>query len=283
MTNPQCVEAIVVALKDYTDRIIIGEADSGGYNRFNISEVFEKTGLKSLEEKYGVRIVNLSDFPTRIVEFNYKMRQIKLPLPVMLLDEVDLFITAPVPKIHMNTRISSAIKNQWGCIPEPALRLRLHPFFEKVIYEVNKNIRTSVSIVDGRYGLNRSGPMRGDAVDLNWLMVADNICASDVACCHLMQIDPRSVYYLRYLEKREKVLPKIEEIKFNQDYKQFIKEKFYLERSWIDKAANVPFRSTFASYWAYRSPLADLLHRIMYLFREPFYDYEDPANTQVKD
>ena len=32
MTNPECVEAIVVALKDYTNRIIVGESDSGGYN-----------------------------------------------------------------------------------------------------------------------------------------------------------------------------------------------------------------------------------------------------------
>ena len=30
MTNPECVEAVVRVLKDYTDRIIVGEADSGG-------------------------------------------------------------------------------------------------------------------------------------------------------------------------------------------------------------------------------------------------------------
>ena len=43
MTNPECVEAVVVALKDYTNRIIVGEADSGGYNPFNIDEVDRKS------------------------------------------------------------------------------------------------------------------------------------------------------------------------------------------------------------------------------------------------
>jgi len=51
ITNPACVESLIIALKDYTDRIIVGEADSGGYNRFNISEVFEKTGINGDGEK----------------------------------------------------------------------------------------------------------------------------------------------------------------------------------------------------------------------------------------
>ena len=133
MTNPACVESLVIALKDYTDNIIVGEADSGGYNRFNISDVFEKTGINALKEKYGIRAVNLSFVPKEPVHFDYKGRSFELLLPTMLLHEVDQFITVPVPKVHMNTQISVAIKNQWGCIPEPTVRLKLHPFFEKVI------------------------------------------------------------------------------------------------------------------------------------------------------
>ena len=31
-------------------------------------------------------------------------------------------------------------------------------------------------------------------------MVADNLYAADVACCHLMQIDPNSIQYLHYVK-----------------------------------------------------------------------------------
>ena len=281
MTNPACVEAVVRALKDYTNHIIVGEADSGGYNPFSIDEVFVRTGMRNLAEKYGIRLLNMSHLPYRCIEFPYNRRRLKVPVPALLLDNVDVFLTVPVPKIHMNTQVSIAIKNQWACIPEPSMRLRLHPFFEKVVYEINKHIRTSVTIVDGKYGLNRSGPMRGEVIDLNWLMVADNIYAADVACCHLMQIDPRRVYYLQYLDTQEKVLPRIGEVEFNQDWRTFVKEKFYLRREWTDYPGLLAFRSSFIAYLAYYSPLANLLHKILYLFREPFYDYQQPERTEL--
>jgi uncharacterized protein (DUF362 family) len=45
MTNPEALEALIVFLKGYTDRITICESDSGGYNRFSMDEVFHKTGI----------------------------------------------------------------------------------------------------------------------------------------------------------------------------------------------------------------------------------------------
>lgn len=279
MTNPQCVEALVIALKDYTDKIVIGEADSGGYNRFKIDDVFAKTGLNDIGKKYGVRVVNLSRLPYRNIQFEYRGRDFHIPLPVLLLDDTDTLITIPVPKIHMNTYVSISVKNQWGCIPEPSIRLKLHPFFEKVIYEVNRNIHSSIAVIDGKYGLNRSGPMKGDVVDLNWLMIADNIYAADRVVCELMQIQPSKVYYLNYL-KKEGVLPELRDIKFNKDYALFVKDKFFLKRLWTDYPGLWAFRSTFLSYLAYYSPFSDFLHKILYLFREPFYDYEKPDNTK---
>jgi uncharacterized protein (DUF362 family) len=74
MTNPECVEALIIALKDYTDRIVIGEADSGGYNRFDIDGVMEKTGIKAMGRKYGIRTVNLSHVPRDPIHFSYRGR-----------------------------------------------------------------------------------------------------------------------------------------------------------------------------------------------------------------
>jgi len=158
MTSPECVEQLVVALKDYTSNIIIGESDGGGYNRFSMDEVFEKTGLRSIAKKHNVKLVNLSKLTPRNIYFHYKQREFSVPLPQLLLDEVQLFITVPVPKIHANTGVSMSIKNQWGCIQEPTLRLKLHPYFKKVILEINKAINVGISVIDGRYGLNRNGP-----------------------------------------------------------------------------------------------------------------------------
>ena len=119
MTNPQAIEALLRYLKDFTSRITVCEADSGGYNPFSMNEVFRATGLHEMTRRYGVRLVNLSEVESRNLAVRAGFRTLQIPMPRLLLDETDLFITVPVPKVHMNTVISGAIKNQWGTIRVP--------------------------------------------------------------------------------------------------------------------------------------------------------------------
>jgi uncharacterized protein (DUF362 family) len=280
MTSPEAIEAIIRYLKDFTPHITICESDSGGYNRFSMDEVFQKTGLNDIAKRYDVRILNMSQTASRSIQFSHRWRQFSIPLPRILLDETDLFITMPVPKIHMNTQVSMSVKNQWGVIQVPAERLKLHPYFWRVVYEVNKALPRSISVIDGKYGLTRSGPMKGDVVDLNWLMVADNVFVADYVCCVLMRIDPRSVSYLRHIFKREGIAG-MTNVDFNADYNRFVsKNAFYLKRSWTDYPGLFAFNSRPLAYIAYESPLAGLLHRLLYLFREPFYDYNQKKTPE---
>jgi uncharacterized protein (DUF362 family) len=273
MTSPECIEQLVVALKDYTSNIIIGESDGGGYNRFPMNEVFDKTGISAIAKKHDVKLVNLSKLASHNIHFKYKRREFAVPLPQLLLDEVQLFISVPVPKVHSNTGVSMSIKNQWGCIQEPTLRLKLHPYFSKVIKEINEALHVGVSVVDGRYGLNRNGPMRGDVEKLDWLLIANDILAADIVCCTLMGIDPLSVKHLRFYNNNEP-LPPQGKFHFSQDYHRFVGPKFYLKRELWDYPGFFAFRSSSLAWLAYHSPFSRILHKILYLFREKFYDCE---------
>ena len=79
--------------------------------------------------------------------------------------------------------------------------------------------------------------------------------------------------------RQDEALPEIEQIDFSQDWRQFVKEKFYLERQWTDYPGLLAFRSRVLAYVAYYSPAASLLHKILYLFRQPFYNYKSPDTT----
>ncbi|MBM3867276.1 MAG: DUF362 domain-containing protein, partial [Verrucomicrobia bacterium] len=136
MTSFECLKAVVEALRERGFRVTIGEADSGGYNRFSMDEVFAKTGITELARATGAEVVNLSYTESESIPVCGGWRTLAVPLPKLLLHKVDAFVTLPVPKIHMNTQVSLALKNQWGCIQEPAERLKLHPFFPATIYEV---------------------------------------------------------------------------------------------------------------------------------------------------
>jgi uncharacterized protein (DUF362 family) len=273
MTSPQAVEAAMLAIRGYTSRIYVGDADSGGYNRFSMDEVYGETGLGEFAKRIGVEVINLSSIDRKAIAFQYKHRDFRVSLPRLLTDEIDLLVTLPVPKVHANTGVSLTFKNQWGCIPEPTDRLRLHPYLEHVVLEVNKAVRAKVAIVDGKYGLNVNGPMRGQAVELDWVMVTDDIGAGAALTCELMQIPLEEVRHLRYIRGRG-YIPDRGRIQVNQDIAPFQKTPFYLRRNWTDYPGYLAFHNSFVAYLAYFSPLANLLHRILYLFREPFYDYQ---------
>ena len=272
MTHPACVEALVVALLDYTPNVIVGESDGGGYNRFSMGEVFRATGLADMALRLGVRLVNLSGQPSRDLPVRDRGRELAVPLPTLLLDEVDLMLTVPVPKVHANTGVSMSIKNQWGCIQEPSLRLKLHPFFGRVIHAVNRALRVAGSVIDGRYGLNRNGPMRGDVERLDWLLVADDVLAADQVCCEVMRIDHRRIGYLRQFARRHRLPPRAA-YALSADPGAFAGPRFHLRRDWLDYPGYLAFRSPALAYLAYHSPLADVLHKALYLFREKFYEH----------
>jgi uncharacterized protein (DUF362 family) len=270
MTNPEAVEALVRYLKNFTDKIVVCESDSGGYNRFSMDEVFAKTGLEQMAQRYGVGIVNMSHVASRPIHFKYHLRNFSVPLPTFLLEETDLFITMPVPKVHCNTVVSIALKNQWGVIQQPELRLKLHPYFSEVIYQVNRALPRSIAVVDGKYGLTRSGPLRGDVLELGWILIGDNIFYVDYTVAELMGLDYREIPHLKHAFCKEHT-HSLEGVTFNADHRQFVNTNFYLDREWTDYPGLLTFNSRMLAYLGYESVLARPLHWLLYQFRKPFY------------
>jgi uncharacterized protein (DUF362 family) len=275
MTSIEAVEAAIIAVKDFTPHVYIGDSDSGGYYPFSMEKVYGEIGMYDLGDRHGVEVVNLSDLPRKTVELGGG-KPIPLELPGLLTEDIDVLITLPVPKIHMYTGVSLTFKNQWGCIPEPKDRLRLHPLLPRVLYEVNKAVHAKAAIVDGRWGLTRSGPMLGDPVALDWLMVTDDIGAGARLCCDLMQVPLAKIPHLRYAERRGAIPPRAG-IETNRDVDEFKRDRFYLRRRVMDYPGLLAFRSRTIGHLAFFSPLATFLHKVLYLFREPFYDYDEDA------
>lgn len=273
MTSPEAVEAAIIALADYGAKVWVGDSDSGGYNPFSMHEVYNKTGIADFASRLGVRVVNLSSLERRSISFSCRGKPFQLELPRLLTDEIDALITLPVPKIHMNTGVSLTFKNQWGCIPEPDDRLRLHPYFKEAVLAVNNAVKARFAIIDGRFGLNVSGPLRGEAVELNWLCVADDLGAGARIACSLMGLKPEQISHLRHAQSVG-MLPALHEIDLNVPLSDFKGPKFYLQRRWTDYPGVLAFKNPKLAHLAYFSRWSHLLHRLLYLFREPFYDYD---------
>ena len=98
-TSPEVLRELVRLIHQSTDKIVIVETD-GGYGAWQAAEAFQGHGLADLRREFGVRAVNLNEEPSERIDFKVRHRRCRLPLPVRLLHETDVFITVPVPKIH---------------------------------------------------------------------------------------------------------------------------------------------------------------------------------------
>lgn len=264
-TSPQTLENLIVKLNDLGCRIIVGESD-GGYNSYEVKDAYHDFGLYNLEGKYGIKIVNLSKLPFEYLSIHKYHREFKVEIPTILTKEIDAFITLPVPKVHAMTKISLSYKNQWGCVPN-VMRLRYHPIFNEAIFAVNQAIKNKYTIIDGTYGLTRSGPMVGDSFPLGWLMASNSLEAADLIAAKLMGYDLRKINHYK-LAYKNKLVPSEKEIEFNQAYQGFKSDKFYLKRDHWSYLALLAWQHPAINYTFYESGISDILHKIMYTFRK---------------
>jgi len=264
-TSPQMLEALVAVLTEMGAKVWIGESDGGSY-AWTAEEASEGHQVPEICARYGARAVNLSKLPREMAETNVAGCRVQVELPSMLLHDIDVFITMPVPKVHVMTGVSLAFKNQWGCIPD-VKRLRHHPDFPYVVLAINKLLRPKLAIFDGTYFLNRTGPMDGDPVPLNLLIVSDDLGAGDLVCCEIMRINPNRIGHLR-LAMREGMMPmSLSEVELNTDPLQFNDQRFVLKRTLMNWIALTAFRSKVATWLLYQSKFAKPVHDLLYLIR----------------
>ncbi len=265
-TSPQLIEALVVFLKQLSPgRIIIGESD-GGTGSWTADDSFEGHGLRDIASKYGVRVVNLSRLPSEDVQAEIGGKTLEFPLPSLLLNDIDIFITLPVPKIHAKTGVSLAFKNQWGCIPDP-WRIRHHPQFAHKIVAINNILSPKAVIFDGTFFLNENGPMKGIPVRKDLVIASDSLGAGSLACCEIMGIDPRKINHLRVAEQAGLVPPSLAQSKVNVELRNHIKERFFLKRTPQDWVSFWAFGSKFGTNLLYLWPTAKPLHKMLYAIK----------------
>ena len=266
-TRIDFVAALVDALRRIKNstRIYIGEGE-GGYNSFSMTQAMQTMGFHKIADAYpNVEIVNLSTLETRTVELMANGRPYSLKLPELFFKEIDFSITCPLPKVHGMTDITLSFKNQWGCLPD-TMRLKNHYVFDEIISQVCDVLHFRYAFLDGKYGLDKNGPMGGDPVEVNWFIASNSLGAFDRVISGMMGFDWRRIGHLRMAEKYG-FMPRANEIQVLGD-PDALRRKFKLRRNFWHYPALVAFRSRKLTHLLYFSMWAKLLHDIMYTFRK---------------
>jgi len=141
-THPQIIEGIIIYLV------------SNGFKNIRIIEgswvgdstklAYKVCGYEDISRKYGIPLIDLKD--DEFVTKDYKGMKINICKTVF---ELDYLINVPLIKGHCQTKITCALKNLKGVIPDMEKR-RFHTMgLHKPIAYLNAIIRQDLIIVDG--------------------------------------------------------------------------------------------------------------------------------------
>ena len=133
-------------------------------------------------------------------------------------------ISLAVPKTHETALVTLSMKNMMGCLVgydkalmhgsprlhadvrmidsvEPAKQPEMYKVFHRNLIRLIKYVPPSLSVIDGFVGMEREGPVKGDAVNLGVAVASMDYVAADTIMAKIMGYDPSDIGYLYYANR----------------------------------------------------------------------------------
>ena len=192
-THPEVVEGLLQYLKEHGfSEITIME---GSWIGAKTKEAFKTCGYDALAKRYGVALVDAQKEKSVTVD----CKGMELHLCNCAL-QMDYMINVPVMKGHCQTRITCALKNMKGLLPNTEKR-RFHTMgLHKPIGHLSMGIRQDFILVDSICG-DLSFEDGGNPTQMNRLFAAADPVLCDAYVCRLLQYQTEEVPYIGLAEK----------------------------------------------------------------------------------
>lgn len=261
---PDVIRALTELLLERGAQVTICEGGPS-LDSFPLRNSFEEHGVLTLRDEYGIEVVDLRDEPVNYRTFGRKRAGRKVPVPT-LLEETDVFVSMPMAKVHAMTKVTLAMKNQWGIIPAEK-RFLFHSALDDILIGLNTLLPRPLVVCDARTVLDEVGPAFGTPRPGNFLAVGNDPGAFDFVLCHLMGFDPMEVGHIRAGIKAGTIPDSLEEITLNADPLEFRPFEFTLRRSLQNYIALLGFNNWLLCKLLYDSPIGDLLHKLLYALK----------------
>jgi uncharacterized protein (DUF362 family)/Pyruvate/2-oxoacid:ferredoxin oxidoreductase delta subunit len=203
-THPEIVLSICEMLPDPSKAEI---ADNPGYIfRHQEQELFETTGMKSVEKKCGARVSLLSrdGFETLSLPGAVSLKTMRI---ARVLLNAPFVIDVAKLKTHVETEITGSIKNMFGAT-DTDTRKKAHSAIDQesflnAVVDIYLARVPDLCVLDAVEGMEGRGPSHGRPVKPGWIAISDNALALDVVQAVMMGYrNPFSIPLLRVASKR---------------------------------------------------------------------------------
>jgi uncharacterized protein (DUF362 family) len=199
-THPMIIRAAVEAFLHLgAAKVVV--AEGAGHRRDSLL-VIEESGLADVLYKDKIPFIDLNSGPVVKVKNSSGRSKLKtLILPKEIL-RADLVVSLAKMKTHHWAGVTLSMKNMFGVMPGiaygwPKNVLHWAGISESII-DINATVKPHLAIVDGIVGMEGDGPIMGDPVQANVLVMGRNLPAVDATCARIMGITPQKIPYLIY-------------------------------------------------------------------------------------
>ena len=198
-THPHVIRAAAEAFLHLGAHTVL-VAEGAGHRRDSLL-VLEESGLAELlyEDKIPFfDLNNASVIKIKNAGGMSKLSELFVPEELVLADFV---VSVAKMKTHHWTGVTLSMKNLFGIMPGIIYgwpKNVLHwAGINECIYDINATVCPEFAIVDGIVGMEGDGPIMGDPVKSNVLVMGRNLPAVDATCARIMGINPNKIPYLK--------------------------------------------------------------------------------------
>jgi uncharacterized protein (DUF362 family)/ferredoxin len=206
-THPSIVSAISEILaKINAESIIIDSPGSGyKYNEKMLLKTYRETGMQAAAQESGGKL----NFDCSFREVSYPegklIKRFEIISPII--DSDGVFNLCKM-KTHLFTRMTGAVKNNFGVIPgltKPGYHGKLHDtlHFADMLLDLAQYVSPRLNIMDAVVGMEGDGPNSGTPRKVGFLIASVNQLALDVVASEIMGLSRRNNPILLAAERRE--------------------------------------------------------------------------------
>jgi uncharacterized protein (DUF362 family) len=239
VTNPHVAKAVADMAREAGARVII--AESSGVLDKDTEASFKANGYAELRAM-GYELVDLKA-PTT------PMATIKIPhgkvikeatLPRLVVD-AKLIISIPVMKTHAGQKVTLALKNLKGMLPD-TWKKKLHTVYGVApgLTDILSVLKPGFALVDGIIGQEGLGPIVGTPIEMDIFVAGRDIVAVDAVTCSIMGFDPKEVPMIVAAAEKGLGMPDLADIRVVGIPIKAVQRKFKSVEEAVQETLNMP-------------------------------------------
>lgn len=198
------------------------------------------SGLKQAADELGIPIADFSKGSPVSYKEGLLVKRFTVADAVLAADGL---VSLPKLKTHGLTRMTGAVKNQFGCMPgmlknQQHARMADPHDFSTMLVDMNMVIKPRLCIMDAVMAMEGNGPRGGRPRKIGALMVSTDPIALDAVACKIIDLNPEYVPTMAPGEKAGLGTYHHENIEIVGDkIEDFIRKDFDVVRKPVEHAA----------------------------------------------